>query len=163
MCESPWEVMPGVASFPGWGVPQVHHFARTLGCRLQATCRVMSTCWSETTFRGKVISLSFKASQAFMNVLPLWWIRSNSAKVRHLSLSSAAPCSLAWPCAIWLYWGSCYQQCVNWSTCTSRYLGHRRVHCCSFLFWTFFAFRELTCIIILVVGPLCLTRVRVLR
>ena len=85
MCESPLEVMPGVASFPGGGVPQVHHLARTLGCKLQATCRVMSTCWSETTFRGKVISLSFKASQAFMNVLPLWWIRSNSAKVRHLS------------------------------------------------------------------------------
>ena len=126
MCESPLEVMPGVASFPGGGVPQVHHLARTLGCRLQATCRVMSTCWSETTFRGKVISLSFKASQAFMNVLPLWWIRSNSAKVRHLGLSSAAPCTLVWPCAISLYWGSCYQQCVNWSTCTSRYLGHRR-------------------------------------
>ena len=113
MCESPWEVMPGVASFPVGGVPQVRHLARTLGCRLQATCRVMSTCWSETTFRGKVISLSFKASQAFMNVLPLWWIRSNSAKVRHLSLSSAAPCTLAWPCAISLYWSSCYKQCVK--------------------------------------------------
>ena len=31
-------------------------------------------------------------------------------------------------------------------------------HCPSFLFWTFFAFQELICIIILVVGPLCLNK-----